>query len=129
MSQSNFKFVIKKQKQYPRLASALNFIYVKCLNDVIMKAIKKSRFLSSVLAVFLLVFTLNTSVSVAQNQGEPIKFQYAGDVKGKYENGNYYIYTYCNRFEGDTCTNPEAATRIQIPEPTGWLRAIFFKIK
>lgn len=44
MSQSDFKFVIKQQKQYPRLASALSFTYVKFLNEVIMKAIKKVNF-------------------------------------------------------------------------------------
>ena len=92
-----------------------------------MKPTRKKQFLSSVFAVAFMALTLVPSVTVGQEEG-PVKFQYAGDMKAKWEGEKFYIYLYCNKYEGDSCTSSEGAMRIHIPKPSGWLTALV-KIK
>ena len=76
-------------------------------------------------AISLLFFCTMVPFNM-QAQG-PVMFEYAGDMKAKMENENYYIYIYCNKYEGSTCTSPDGAVRIFVPNPGAWLKALIIK--
>ena len=85
---------------------------------------EKSRVISFSLAILLLALFAMPSTIVAQELEGPVRLQYAGDMKAKYEGEKLYIYTYRNKYEGDTCTSADGATRVHIPSPSIWLRML-----
>ncbi len=85
-----------------------------------MKPIKrKIRVAFFSLAIALASLSLISPFATAQ-----VRFAYAGDMKAKYEGKEFYIYIYCNKYEGDTCTSADGATRLYIPNPSGWLKML-----
>ncbi|NVJ47060.1 MAG: hypothetical protein HWE07_08020 [Cytophagia bacterium] len=88
-----------------------------------MKHIKsKKRAITLSLVFSVLTFSLVPSFLSAQDG--PVRFQYGGDMKAKMEDENFYLYVYCNKYEGSTCTSGDGAVRIYIPNPGQWLRAL-----
>ncbi|MGW8121802.1 hypothetical protein ACV07N_04010 [Roseivirga echinicomitans] len=82
------------------------------------------KIISFSLSIMLLSLFAMPPVAIAQEQQDPIKFQYAGDMKAKSEGGEYYIYVYCNKYEGDTCTSGDGATRLHVPNPSAWFKML-----
>ena len=84
-----------------------------------------STFLCAILLSFSLVLANPYATEAQTKPAPPIGFIYGGDMKPKIEGDKYYLYIYCNQFEGKTCTSPSAAMRIEIPPPNAFLRAFF----
>ena len=76
---------------------------------------KSKNFKSLLAGIMLLLSLFAVSPFDAGAQG-PIKFEYGGDAKIKFEDSKWWLYTVCNEFEGNTCTTKDGATRIEIPK-------------
>jgi len=74
------------------------------------------------MAIALIALSVFPSPAIAQDG--PVQFQYGGDMRAKYEEKSFYIYVYCNKYEGDTCTSADGAMRLHIPNPSSWLKAL-----